>query len=91
MSKSRLKPQTPGKYFVLTRRELDNLTGRNLRTTWIKRHQRVISQRTPEQIKNHTIETFARRFVGQAKRYGLSADDERHITRLIAVLAQVPR
>ena len=57
----------------------------------VKRHDVRRLVRAPQAVKNKTIYDFARRFVNQCERHGVSGADVRHVRNLIWLLKQKVR
>jgi hypothetical protein len=71
---------------ILTQREIEQLSEGYYVEYDVKRHSVKRLIRQPQAVKNKTIYDFARRFLNQCERDGVTAADKRHVKNLIELL-----
>ena len=71
---------------ILNAEEMDALGKGKRKTVVIPEHERRRLYRTPQGVKDNTIEAFACRFTAQLDRFGCTKFDARHVNALITVL-----
>ena len=71
---------------ILNAAEIASLGKGKRKTVCIPEHEQRRLYRTPQGIKDKTIEDFACRFTAQLDRFGCNKFDARHVNTLITVL-----
>jgi hypothetical protein len=71
---------------ILTKHEIEQLSEGYYIEYEVKRHSVKRLIRHPQAVKNKTIYDFARRYLNQCERHGVSAADVRHVKNLIDLL-----
>ena len=74
---------------ILTPSEFAALSAGRRKTVLIPEHEQRRRYRSPQGIKDRTIEEFAVRYTAQLERHGCNHLDVRHVNNLIALLDKV--